>query len=231
MTPEILTVLSILLLAIILFVSEKLRPDLVALMVLVLLALTGLVTPQDAISGFSSPAVVTVWAVLILSAALARSGVANIVGQRLLMTAGSGEVRLIVMIMLTVGILSAFMNNIGATSLMLPVVIVLARRTGRAPSKLLMPLAIASLLGGLTTLIGTPPNILISDALRQEGHLPFRMFDFAPTGVPVLVAGVAFMALVGRRLLPDRDIAKEMASKDDGNLGETYGLKERLFML
>lgn len=231
MTPEILAVLAILVLAILLFISEKLRPDLVALMILVLLALSGLVSPQEAISGFSSPAVVTVWAVLILSAALARTGVANIIGQRLLKTAGSGEVRLIVVIMLTVGVLSGFMNDIGVATLMLPVVIVLARRTGRAPSKLLMPLAFAALLGGLTTLIGTPPNILISDALRQAGHAPFRMFDYAPTGVPVLVAGIAFMALVGRRLLPDRDIAKELASGDRGKLEEAYALKERLFIL
>lgn len=231
MTTEILIVLGILVAAIILFISEKLRPDLVALMVLVLLALTGLVTPQEAISGFSSPAVVTVWAVLILSAALGRTGVANIIGQRLLKTTGTGEVRLIVAIMLTVGILSGFMNDIGVATLMLPVVIVLARRTGRAPSKLLMPLAFAALLGGLITLIGTPPNILISDALRQAGLEPFQMFDYAPTGIPVLVVGVAFMALVGRRLLPDRDIAKEVAGSERKKLEEVYALKERLFML
>jgi len=139
MTTEISIVLTILALAVILFVSEKVRPDLVALMVMVSLPLAGLITPAEALSGFSSPAVVTVWAVLILSAALARAGVASIIGSRLLNVAGAGEARLITIIMLTVAVLSSFMNNIGATSLMLPVVVVIARRIGRAPSKLLMP--------------------------------------------------------------------------------------------
>ncbi len=231
MTPEILVVLALLLLAIVLFVSELLRPDLVGLLVLVLLAVTRLVTPQEAISGFSSPAVVTVWAVLILSAGLARTGVASIIGQRLLRITGTGEMRQIVIIMLVVGALSGFMNDIGVATLMLPIVIILARQTGRAPSKLLMPLAFAALLGGLITLIGTPPNILISDALGQAGLPPFRMFDYAPTGIPVLLAGVAFMALFGRRLLPDRDIARETARSGRGKLEEAYVLRERMFFL
>lgn len=231
MTTEILIVLAILILAVFLFVSEKVRPDLVALMVLVVLALTGLITPSQALAGFSSPAVVTVWAVLILSAALSRSGVANIIGNRLIGIAGDGLARLTSIIMLTVGVLSSFMNNIGATSLMLPVVVVVARRSKTAPSKLLMPLAFGGFLGGMTTLIGTPPNILVSDALSRAGLNPLRMFDFAPTGIVVTVVGVAFMALAGRRLLPDRDIAREVAGGDNDNLGEVYALKERLFVV
>jgi di/tricarboxylate transporter len=228
---QILTVLAVLVLSIFLFVSERIRADLVALLVLVALALTGLVTPQEAISGFSNPAVVTVWAVLIMSAALARSGVANIISERLLRVAGNGETRLIVVIMLAVGLLSSFMNNIGATALMLPVVVALARRTRRAPSKLLMPLAFGGLLGGMTTLIGTPPNILISDALQQAEMPPFRMFDFAPTGIAALLAGVVFMVLVGHRLLPERDMRRGAEGGDDGNLEETYALRKRLFVL
>ncbi len=231
MTTEVLIVLSILILAVILFVSEKIRPDLVALMVMVALPLAGLISPAEALSGFSSPAVVTVWAVLILSAALARSGVASIIGSRLLRVAGSGEARLIAIIMVTVAVLSSFMNNIGATSLMLPVVVVIARRVGRPPAKLLMPLAFGGLLGGMITLIGTPPNILISDALLQAGLPPLKMFDFAPVGIIVTVAGVAYMTLIGRRILPSRDIAMEMKGGDRGDLGEVYSLKERLFVL
>jgi di/tricarboxylate transporter len=231
MTTEILIVLAILILAVVLFVSEKVRPDLVALMVMAALALTGLVTPSQALLGFSSSAVVTVWAVLILSAALSRSGVANIIGNRLLGIAGNGLTRLTSIIMLTVGVLSSLMNNIGATSLMLPVVVVVARRTKTAPSKLLMPLAFGGLLGGMTTLIGTPPNILVSDSLTRAGLPPLRMFDFAPTGVIVTLVGVGFMALLGRRLLPSRDIAKEVTGGADDNLGEVYALKERLFVI
>lgn len=231
MTTEILIVLAILILAVVLFVTEKVRPDLVALMVMVALALTGLISPAESLLGFSSPAVVTVWAVLILSAALSRSGVANLIGNRLLGVAGDGQARLTAIIMLTVGALSSFMNNIGATSLMLPAVMVMARRTKASPSKLLMPLAFGGLLGGMTTLIGTPPNILVSDALTRAGLRPLGMFDFAPTGLVVTLIGVAFMTLAGRRLLPNRDIAMEVARGSNDDLGEVYALKERLFVI
>ncbi len=229
MTPEIATVLAILALAIILFVTERIRVDIVALMVLVSLALTGLVTSTEALSGFANLAVITVWAVLILSAGLARTGVASMVGGPLLRLSGGSEVRLIALIMLTVGLLSGFMNDIGVAALFLPVVVDIARRTGRPPSKLLIPLAFAALLGGLNTLIGTPPNILISDALRQYGLKPFGMFDYTPTGVAVMLAGIAFMLLVGRHLLPARDI-KQMTTGVEADRGGRFGLQERLFV-
>ena len=167
MTPEIAIVLAILLTAIVMFVTERIRVDIVALMVLVSLALTGLITPTEALSGYANLAVITVWAVLILSAGLARTGVAGLIGRPMLRLSGGSDARLIATIMLTVGVLSGFMNDIGVTALMLPVVVDIARRTGRPPSRLLMPLAFAALLGGLNTLIGTPPNILVSEALRQ----------------------------------------------------------------
>jgi di/tricarboxylate transporter len=225
MTFEIALVLAITVLAIILFITERVRVDVVALMVLVILALTGLVTPTEAISGFSNPAVVTVWAVLILSAALSRTGVAGLVGHRFLRLAGDSEVRLMAIIMLTVAILSGFMNDIGVATLFLPVVIDIARRLKLAPSKLLIPLAFAALLGGLITLIGTPPNILISEALRQAGLKPFGMFDYAPVGIIVMLAGVIFMVLIGRHLLPNRDIAREYSGEDYKQL---YNLHKRM---
>ncbi len=180
MTFEIALVLLILLAAVVLFVTERLRVDVVALMVLGSLAVTGLVTPTQALSGFSNPAVVTVWAIFILSGSLAKTGVANVVGQYILRWSGEGEVRLLVVIMVTAGVLSAFMNNVGVAALLLPVVMSISRRTKTPPSKLLMPLAFATLLGGLTTLIGTPPNILVSDALVEYGLPPFSLFDFTP---------------------------------------------------
>jgi di/tricarboxylate transporter len=228
MTPDIVTVLAILCVAVVLFITEWIRVDVVALLVLVSLALTGLVDPAEALSGFSNLAVITVWAVLILSSGLARTGVAGMVGRQVLRLAGGSEARLIAVIMLTVGVLSGFMNDIGVAALMLPVVVDIARRTGRAPSKLLMPLAFASLLGGLNTLIGTPPNILVSEALRDYGLPPFQMFDYTPVGVVVMVAGVLFMALVGRHLLPSRDIEKDFAA-DEVEPEEFFGLQERLF--
>jgi len=231
MTLEIATVLTILAAAIILFITEWVRMDVVALMVLGSLALTGLVTASDALSGFSNPAVITVWAILILSGGLARTGVARWIGRRLLLLAGDSEIRLLVLIMLTAGLLSGFMNSIGVASLFLPVVIDIARRTKRPPSKLLMPLAFSALLGGLTTLIGTPPNILISEVLTAANLPPFKMFDYTPVGVILLLVGIAFMTLVGRHLLPVRDITKEISSAEPTEFKSIYDLHERMVFL
>lgn len=204
-TVEIAVVLLILAGAMVLFVSAWIRMDLVALLVLVAVAITGYVTPAEAVSGFSNPAVITVWAMFIISGGLTLTGVAGILGSRLTIVAGTGEVQLVVAIMITAGVLSAVMNNVGVAAMMLPVVVDISRRTGHPPSRLLMPLALGSLLGGLTTMIGTPPNILVADITRDLGLPPFRLFDFTPIGVMVLVAGTAFVALVGRHLLPRRD--------------------------
>jgi di/tricarboxylate transporter len=231
MTLEIFIVLLILIIAILLFITEWVRMDVVALIVLSALVVTGLVTPTEALSGFSNPAVITVWAVLILSGGLARTGVAGLIGRRLLKFAGKSEVRLLIIIMLTVGILSGFMNDIGVASLFLPVVIDIARRLKMPPSKLLMPLAFAALLGGLNTLIGTPPNILISDALKEAGLQPFEMFDYTPVGMSVLIAGTVFMALVGRRLLPNRDPAREFSSTQSKDFKSLYELHDRMVIL
>ena len=229
MTFEIILVLTILTIAIVLFITEWVRMDVVALLVLWSLALFRLVTPAEALSGFSNPAVVTVWAILILSGGLARTGVASLIGRRLMRLAGDSHIRLLVIIMLTVGILSGFMNTIGVVSLFLPVVLDIARRTKQPPSKLLMPLAFAALLGGLNTMIGTPPNILISEALKDAGLRPFQMFDFAPVGITVLLAGTVYMTLIGRRLLPSRDPARELSSGRD--FKSLYELHDRLVLL
>lgn len=231
MTIEIIIVLTILSIAIVLFITEWVRMDVAALLVLGSLALAGLVTPEQALSGFSNPAVVTVWAILILSGGLARTGVAGLIGRRLMRLAGDSELRLMVIIMLTVGILSGFMNTIGVVSLFLPVVIDIARRTKQPPSKLLMPLAYAALLGGLNTLIGTPPNILISEALKEAGLKEFGMFEFTPVGISVLLAGTAYMVLVGRRLLPSRDPAREFAEKRTTDFKALYDMHERMMVL
>jgi di/tricarboxylate transporter len=202
LTVDIVVVLGILAAALFFFVSGRLRVDIVALLVLGALAATRLVTPEEAFSGFSNPAVITVWAVFILSAGLSRTGVANYVGRQVLRLAGKGEARLLLVIMLVAGVMSALMNNVGVAALLLPVVMDIARRTRRAPSRLLMPLAFGSLLGGMTTLIGTPPNILASMALVDAGLPGFSFFDFAPVGGAILLAGTAFMVLFGRHLLP-----------------------------
>ena len=227
MTPQIAATFAILLIAVILFVTNRLRMDLVALLVLAALALTGLLTPAEALAGFANPAVVTVWAVFILGAGLAGTGVATFVGNQVLRVAGSEERRLIVVIMLTAGILSGFMNSIGVVVLLLPVVMDIARRVSIAPSRLLLPLASGALLGGLTTLIGTPPNVIISEALREGGYAPFGFFEFTPVGLTVLLAGAFYMAVVGRRFLPDRTLSAEARAPADGEeLKRLFGLEK-----
>jgi len=230
-TPQIAAVLAILGMAVVLFITERIRIDVIALIVLVSLAITGLVTPAEALSGFSNPAVITVWAILILSGGLYKTGVAGLLGHRLLGLAGSSQLRLIVILMLSAGLLSGFMNSIGVTSLFLPVVIDIARSTGQKPSKMLMPLAFAALLGGLLTLIGTPTNILVSEVLRQAGLRPFGMFDYTPVGLVVMISGIIFLALFGRRLLPDRDIARDSSGDVQADAAEMFGLQERMVII
>ncbi len=231
MTIEIALVLGILLIALVLFVTEVLRMDLVALLVLSTLGISGLVSPAQAVSGFSNAAVITVWAMFILSEGLTRTGIANILGQQLLRVSGRSEISLILVVMLTAGGLSAFMNNIGVAALMLPVVVNIARRTETPPSRLLMPLAYGCLLGGLTTLIGTPPNLLISDALTQSGARAFRLFDFSPVGLGALAVGTLFVALVGRLILPQKDPSGASNLRSQRNLRTLYGLQERTFVM
>jgi len=230
-TWEIALVLGILAIALALFITEILRMDVVALLVLAVLAVTGLVDSTDALAGFSNPAVITVWAMFILSDGLTRTGIADLLGRQVLRLAGQSEISLIVVIMLTAGSLSAFMNNIGVAALMLPVVVDIARRTEIPPSRLLMPLAYGSLLGGLTTLIGTPPNLLISGALRDAGQEAFGLFDFAPVGIGALVVGTIFVALYGRKILPVRVSGIGAKQRSQRNLRALYGLQERTFMM
>ncbi|WP_295623211.1 SLC13 family permease [uncultured Nitrosomonas sp.] len=229
MTFEIVLVLGILFSCLILFVTEWVRMDVVALMVLSSLAIFGLVSPAEAVSGFSNPAVITVWAMYIMSEGLTRAGIADQIGGLVMRVSGRSEVRIITIFMIAAGVLSAFMNNIAVAVLMLPVVIEVARRSAIAPSRVLMPLAYGTLLGGLMTLIGTPPNLLVSSALREAGEVEFGFFDFAYIGVPILLIGTAFVALLGRHLLPTTDTTKLIEKKR--NLQAEYGLQERNFVL
>jgi len=230
MTPDILLVLGILVVSLILFISEVIRMDLVALLVLGTLAITGLVSSSQAFAGFSNSAVITVWAMFILSEGLTRTGIADIIGRQVIRIAGRREFAMIVVIMITGAVLSAFMNNIGVAALMLPVVVDVSRRTRIPASRLLMPLAYSTLLGGLTTLIGTPPNLLISEALIQNGYEPFKLFDFTSLGGSVMVIGVLFVALFGRFMLPKKR-AEHGKNVSQRSLRTRYKLHERTFML
>jgi di/tricarboxylate transporter len=230
MTLDIAIVLIILGISLILFISEVIRMDLVALLVLGALALTGLVTAEQAFDGFSNGAVITVWAMFILSEGLTRTGIADIIGRQVMKLGGRREFSMILVIMITGAVLSAFMNNIGVAALMLPVVVDVARRTRIPASRLLMPLAYSTLLGGLMTMIGTPPNLLISESLTRFGFEPFKLFDFTPIGGAVMAVGVIFVAFFGRFLLP-KQIAEHGKHVSQRSLRAQYKLHERTFMM
>lgn len=226
---DIALVITILVIALVLFVTEALRMDIVALLVVGALTITGLVTPGEAVAGFSNEAVITLWAMFIISEGLLRTGVGDLIGRYVLRMAGRNEPALVAVIMLASGGLSAFMNNIGVAVLMLPVVMGLARRARVPPSRLLMPLSFGCLLGGLTTQIGTPPNLLVSASLAEQGTHRFELFDFLPVGAAALVAGVLFLVLFSRRLLPTRKAGEFARTPSQRNLRARYGLREFMF--
>lgn len=230
MSAEIIMVLMILAAVIVLLVTEWMPLEVLALLVLGVLVITGIVNPTEALAGFSNPAVVTIWAVFILSGGLTRTGIANILGRQLMKVAGRKESLLVVIIMVVAGVLSAAMNNVAVAALMLPVVMDIARKTKHSPSTLLLPLAYGSLLGGLTTMIGTPPNILVTEALRENGLTPFSLFDFTPIGLAVMFSGIAFVTLIGTRILPKRSVAEE-TSRTHQDFRSQYELQARLFQI
>ncbi len=209
MTLEIGLTLGIIVMALVLFATEKFRVDLIALIVLLVVSITGLVSKEEVFSGFANPAVITIWAVYIVSGGLFKTGVADILGSFILRLSGTGEARLIAVIMLVCGILSAFMNNVGAVAVLMPAVIGISNKTKIPVSKLLIPLAFSSLLGGSMTLIGTPANILAQGILVEKGLPSFGFFEITPMGAIVLLTGIIYMVLIGRHLLPVRVTASD----------------------
>jgi di/tricarboxylate transporter len=196
-------VFVITLIAAVLLITEKLRPDLVALSMLVILGLSGLVTPAQTFAGFSGSAVMTILAISIISGGLHATGVTHWIGTWMRRLGGQSEPRLILVIMLASALLSLLMNNIAAAGVLLPAVMTLSRQTDHPPSRLMMPLAFGTLLGGMATLL-TTSNIIVSGALKDAGYKPFGLLDFLPIGIPIVLVGVLYMLLWGRRLLPSK---------------------------
>ena len=231
MSQSLILTLAILVAAVALLLSDRLRADLVALLVVVALGVTGILTPRDAFSGFSSSAVVTIVAIFILTQALFATGVTERAGELLLRFGGTSERRLVVVIMLAGAALSLVMNNIAAAAVLLPAVSGIARKTGVSPARLLMPLAFATILGGMATLF-TTTNIIVSGLLRGQDLPGYSVLDFAPVGLPIVAAGIGYMALWGRKLLPGHgpmSADTRAASKEPDDLVEVYRLGERLF--
>ena len=210
MTFEMALTLGILALAILLFITEWVRVDVVALGVLVTLMATGTLTTEEALSGFSNPAVLTIAALFIVGGAVLQTGLAGTIGRRILRVAGESPARLTTVIMITVALLSGFMSDTGTVAVLLPAIIALSKTTRIAPSRLLIPLSFGALLGGAATLIGTTPNIIVSDILNEAGYEPFGFFSFTPLGLVLLGFGVLYMLGFGRRLLPDRRTERDL---------------------
>ncbi len=223
----------ILTITIILFISDKFRVDIIALLALLALFLTGLITVDQALAGFANSTVITIAALFVVGEGLFRTGVADWLGDQLLKLAGNSQTRLLIALMVGTAFLSAFLSNTGTVAVLLPVAVAAAWRIGTTPSRLLIPLAFAASIGGMLTLIGTPPNIVISDALREAGLRPFGFFEYSLIGLPLLLVGVGYMLLVGRKWLPVRklrELEQEPAASPE-ELTEAYHLDGSLSRL
>ncbi len=204
MTISIAIVLGLLFIAIVIFASEKVSVDIVTLGVLIVLVLCRILTPAEAFEGFSSDIIIILGSIFVISAALQETGVLEVIGARLLQLAGTSANRLLLLLMSVVAGISGFMNNTTVTAMFLPPTIGLAKKAKISPSKLLIPLAYASILGGTCTLIGTSTNVAVSGFVQKAGMQPLGLFEMTPLGLIIVAVGVAYMMLIGQRLLVDR---------------------------
>lgn len=216
----------------VLFISGKVRSDLVAVGALLVLLVTGILTPTEALSGFSNSVVIMMVGLFVVGGGIFQTGLANIASRKLLKLAGGGEARLIVVVMLATGLFGAFVSNTGTVAVMMPIVVSLALSAGSNPGRLLMPLAFASSLGGTLTLIGTPPNLVIQETLTAAGHTKLSFFSYTPAGLVCLTVGILSM-LVLRRFLPKNEEEGGAGRRGSSlaQLAKQYQLSQNLFRL
>ncbi|MBX3334773.1 MAG: sodium-coupled transporter [Nitrospira sp.] len=213
MTVEMVLVLIVVLSAVILFITEKVPLDLVALTIIATLMLSRIITLEEGLSGFSNPATVTVGAMLVLSAGLFKSGAVNILGAGLHRLSRFGSRIMTLTMMTCIGAISAFINNTAAVAMLLPVVMDTARNMRMAPSKLLMPLSFASMFGGVCTLIGSSTNILVSSIAERYGQPGLGMFEMTQLGLVFFFGGTVYMLVIGSRLIPDRRMEDDLTQR------------------
>lgn len=224
--------LIILALSAVFFAMCKVRSDLVALCALVALLLTGTLTPQEAISGFSNQVVIMMVGLFVVGGAIVQTGLAKKASGKLMMLAGDNEIGLFLLLMVVTAVIGAFVSNTGTVALMMPIVVSLAQKAKIRASRLLMPLAFASSMGGMLTLIGTPPNLVIQEALTESGHQPLGFFSFLPIGLVCIVVGIVVLLPLSKRFLNGRqrgdDDGKARRRKTLDDLLEEYSLKDDL---
>ncbi len=206
-------VLITLILAVVLFATEKLRVDMVSVLIMAILMITGVLTPAEGLAGFSNAATITVAAMFIISSALYRTGALNAIGYKLTKLFRKDFTQAILVLMIVVGFLSAFMNNTPVVAIFIPIVIRAARSSEQDASKALMPLSFAAMIGGICTVIGTSTNILVSGIAEDNGLAPIGMFELTSLGIVFFAVGVAYMFFIGLKLIPKREIAKDLTRK------------------
>ena len=228
-----LTTLIILALSVIGFVSGKLRSDIVALIALVLLLVFNILTPAEALSGFSNSTVIMMVGLFVVGGAIFQTGLAKIIGGSLLKLAGKSELRLFILVVLGTSAIGGFVSNTGTVALMLPIVVSMAAGAGANVRRLLMPLAFASSMGGMMTLIGTPPNLVIQDALTSAGYEPLKFFSFTPVGLVCIAVGMLVLLPLTKWFLSEKKDKEKRGrkSKSLGELVDEYQLASNLSRL
>ena len=228
MNSDLIIVLFLLGAAVLMFALNRPRVDAVALIMMVALPFTGVITVEESLAGFANPNVVLIGAMFVIGEALARTGVARAIGDWLATRGGASAWRLLVLLMLAVGLLGAVMSSTGVVAIFIPVVLRIATRSGIAPGQLMMPMAYAALISGMMTLVATSPNLVINYEVVRSGAEGFNFFDFTPFGLPILLVGTLYM-LFARRWLPVQDTqdAPRSARPKLKHLVERYRLAER----
>ncbi|WP_104492108.1 SLC13 family permease [Paracoccus denitrificans] len=230
MTTDLAIVLGLLAAAVTMFAINRPRMDVVAILVMVALPLTGIITLDEALAGFSDPNIILIAALFVLGEALVRTGVAQRTGDLLVRHSGASEMRLVMLLMASVAGIGAFMSSTGVVAIFIPIVLRIAANIGTAPGRLMMPLSAAALISGMMTLVATAPNLVLDSLLRREGHQGFGFFDFTPFGVPILVLAIGYM-LVARRWLAVESPAAPASRPRLADWIDSYGLAEREFRL
>ncbi|HEX8162874.1 MAG TPA: SLC13 family permease [Pyrinomonadaceae bacterium] len=213
MTPAIVTVLVLLLVALVLFGIERIPIDVVTILLVIAMILTRTLTAEEAFAGFGNEIIITIAGLFVLTGGLVKTGVVDVVGRRLHRTAGSNRFMLASLIMFVAAGCASVMKNTTTTAMFVPVVLGIAARAKIQPSKLLMPLAFGAILGGTCTLIGTSTNLAVSGALTKYNQPPYTMFELAPVGIAIVVVGMIYMLLVGLHLLPARGSAESLTEQ------------------
>ena len=229
MSGELIVVLIVLGGAIVLFASDRVRLDIVAIMVLLALVLSGVLTVEESLAGFSDSVVIMIAGLFVVGEALATTGIALTIGKWMLHVGGTSETRLIVLIMVVVAAVGAFMSSTGVVAIFIPIVVTIADKAGLSRGRLMMPLAFAALISGMMTLIATPPNLIVNGELRTAGLEPFGFFAFTPFGVAILVAAIVYMLTVGRHLVgtPTATAASDRDGRTLSDLVQSYALADR----